>query len=73
MSEITLEFIDLEIANLEQQREEHYILHLKADGAVQTLKQMRVYLLQDGGMPIDEFAQAVAGNGARVEVVENAS
>lgn len=45
MSGITLEYIEQEIAEMEKQREEYWILHQKADGSLQTLYHLRAMLL----------------------------
>lgn len=61
--DITVEYLDQEIANIEHQREQYWILFQKADGALQALQTLR-------GLANGEITPSVVGQNGAVTQAE---
>ena len=61
--QISAEYLRAEIAKMQQVVTAH-------NGAIEFAQHLLSQVENDDGMPVDEFAEMIAGNGATAEVIE---
>jgi len=65
---ITVDGLRQEITNLEQQRQQAAETFQQATGALSLAHALLARLESDDGMPLQEFAESIGGNGATATI-----